>query len=138
LKFSVNYVSLVPASSDDLSLAIGAFTGKPVKPFTALLAAPFLFLLSHPLLDAVLLHVVQVINHVSMVRNAINYVNIGKIFQPLAGKLRALKAPGYFMLPGTLTKAALALPGKDYYPVREATVTAHFFDWNSPLSGDFS
>jgi len=72
-----------------------------------------------------------------MVRYAIDNVDTGKIAQPLARKVRAFKTPGYFFLSGTLAEAVPALHAEGHYPVREATITANFFDGNAAFLRNF-
>jgi hypothetical protein len=55
------------------------------------------------------LHILQILDHVNMVRNAIDDVDIPKIVQALAGKVIAFKTPRHVFLLGTLTKAVSAL-----------------------------
>jgi hypothetical protein len=83
-----------------------------------------------------LLHVLKVINHLGMMGNTVDNMNIGKIFKPLARKVRALKTPGNFMLASTLAKAVRALLAEGHYSVRKTTVTANFFRGYSVLLGD--
>jgi len=70
-----------------------------------------------------------------MVRNTIFNVNISEVSQPLAGKVRALKAPGHFMLSGTLTEAGTALNTRRHYLIREASVTVSFLNRNAVSLG---
>ena len=98
--------------SADPRVALGALTGIPVEPFPALGTTPCSFLLFCPLLDPMHLHILQILDHVGMVRDAIDNVGICKIPQPLAGKVIALKTPRHFLLTGTFTNAALQTMGE--------------------------
>jgi len=72
-----------------------------------------------------------------MVGNAFFNVNISEVSQPLAGKVRALKAPGHFMLTGTLMEAGTTLNTRRHYLIREAPVTVRFFNRNAVSLGTF-
>jgi len=79
----------------------------------------------------------QIVNHMNMVRNAIDNVDIGKIAQPLARKVRALETPGYLFPFGTLAEAVSALHAEGYHTVGKTTITANFFDGNAACLGNF-
>lgn len=70
-----------------------------------------------------------------MVRNAVFNVSISEVSQPLAGKVSALKAPGHFMLTGTLTEAVTALNTRRHYLIREAPITVRFLNRNAVSLG---
>jgi hypothetical protein len=50
-----------------------------------------------------------------MVGGAFFNVNVSEVSQSLAGKISALKAPGHFVLTGTLTETVLALNTRGHY-----------------------
>jgi hypothetical protein len=137
LGLSTNTISLISFVAVDSGVTNRTDTGKPVQSFPALGAAPGSFLLFYPSFNPVFLHILQVVNDMSMVRNAINNVDFGEIPQPLAGKVRALKTPGHFFLFGTTAEAVPTLQAEGYYPVREAAITANFFDGYVVFSGNF-
>ena len=103
-------------------MTAGAVTDKPVEPFPALRATSCSFLLCHPSLDAVLLHVLQILDHMGVVRDTSDNVSVGKVPEPLTRKLIALKTPGRFLLRGALTKAAPALHTEGEYRFRQTTI----------------
>jgi len=72
-----------------------------------------------------------------MVGNAFLNVNISEVSQPLTRKVGALKAPGRFMLTGTLTEAVTALNTRRHYLIREAPVTVRFLNGNVVSLGTF-
>jgi hypothetical protein len=82
-------------------------------------------------------HIPQVINHMSMVRHAINNVSIGKTLQPFARKVRALETPRHFHVPGTFAKPMPTLYTVAHHFVRETAVTADFLNGDTPFLGSF-
>jgi hypothetical protein len=137
LGLPTNAISLISFVSSDSGVTNGTDAGKPVQSFPALGAAPGSFLLFYPSFNPVFLHILQVVNDMSMVRNAINNVDFGEIPQPLARKVRALKTPGHLFLFGTLAEAVPTLQAEGYDPVREAAITANFFDGDAVFLGNF-
>jgi hypothetical protein len=82
-------------------------------------------------------HIQQIINHMSMVRYAINNVSIGKTLQTFARKVRALETPHHFHVPGTFAKPMPTLYTGAHHSIRETAVTADFLDGDTHCLGSF-
>ena len=117
--------------SPNLIMAFRTLPGKPVEHFPTLGATSDSFLLFRPLLDPMLLHVIQILNYMLMMRDAIDNMDISKIFEPLAGEFRALKTPRHLLLTGTLAKAVPAIDTDRKHSVCVTAIAASFFDRNT-------
>jgi len=106
-------------------MAVGAFTGMPIHGYPALRAPAFCLLLCNPGLDPLLSHVLQILDHMLMVGDPIDNMNISKIPQPLTWKVAALKTPGYLFLRSALAEPVFAYLTGGEYRVRQAAITTN-------------
>jgi hypothetical protein len=83
----------------------------------------------------VFFHVLQVVDHMGVMRNAVLNVNIEKVFQSYAGKLIALETPRYILPGGAAPEPVSAFYAMRHYCVREAAVAANFFNGNTGPAG---
>lgn len=120
----------------NLCMTIEALAGKPIEFLSALWALPCARLFLNPSLDSMLLHVLQLLNHMFMVGDTIDDVSVPEVPQPLTGKLGTIKTPGYVFFRGTLTKSMPALHAVRRYPLRETAVAANPFDGNPFFPGE--
>jgi hypothetical protein len=111
----------------DAGAAVRASACVPIQSFAALRATPFPFLLYQPILNAVLLQVVELIDQMLMVGNTILDVDVLEILQALTRKVGTFKTPSHSMLLGALAKAMAAFFAGGHHVVRMAAVTAYFF-----------
>jgi hypothetical protein len=72
-----------------------------------------------------------------MVGNAFFNVHISEVPQPLTGKIRALKAPGHFVLTGTLAEARTTLNTRGHHLIRMTPVTVNFLNSKTVSLGTF-
>ena len=106
----------------------GTIQGIPVEHLSTMGAGSFFFLPFHPFLNPVILHKLQIIDHLFMVPDAVHHMDLGKILQPFAGKVRALEAPGYFLFLGTATETVPAVLAGGIDVVGKTPVASNFFD----------
>jgi len=81
-----------------------ALTTKPVNDLSTLGTAPRFLFLFNPALDAMLLHILQVINNLGMVRDTFDDMSIPEVSQSLTGEIFTFETPGYVVIPGTFAK----------------------------------
>ena len=124
-------VTYYQCSSPYSGVTLRAFPGRPVQPLPALRATVSFFLFFHPLLDPVCFHVSQVVNHMSMMRDAVLDMNIQEVLQPCTGKFIALETPRYLLFCGTASEPVSAFHAMGHNPVGQAAVTADFFNGNT-------
>ncbi len=105
-----------------------ALQGVPVEYFSTFPAGRFFILLFYPFLGSLVLHDLEIFNHLFVVPDSVHYMNFGKILQALTGEIAALETPGYFFLLSATaeTVAAVATSGVDI--VGKASVATDGFD----------
>ena len=82
-----------------------------------------------------LLHILQILNDMGMVGDAIDNVNSSEFGQSLAGKFIALKTPRNVLTPRTLAKAVPAILTRGEYCFGETPIAANVPDGNSGFFG---
>jgi hypothetical protein len=73
----------------------------------------------------------------SMVRDAIDDVDIFVVAQSRAGEIGALKAPGHMLLAGALSKAVPAVLAEDNHAVGKTAIAADFSQRDIVFARDF-
>jgi hypothetical protein len=111
----------------DPGAAVRASACVPIQAFATLGATPFPFLLLQPILNAVFLHVIELIDQVFMVGNTVLDVDVLEVLQSLAGKVGTFKTPCDSMLLGALAKPVATFFTGGHHIVRMAAVTAYIF-----------
>jgi len=96
-------------------VAPGALFGKPIEPLSTGYAGSCFFLFLHALLNPMFLHITQILNHVGMVRNTIDNVNLFEMVKSLTGKFITFKTPRHILLFRTLPKAVNAFSTSGKY-----------------------